>query len=60
MKMGFTMTGVCTSCNREIAQGERAVHFLCPSCGKTEIWRCAKCRKLSNPYRCPSCGSVGP
>ncbi|MEM2907956.1 MAG: zinc finger domain-containing protein [Candidatus Hadarchaeales archaeon] len=54
------MMATCTSCNREIAPGDRAVKFPCPSCGNFEIWRCAKCRRLSNPYRCPSCGFVGP
>ncbi|MFQ6130292.1 MAG: zinc finger domain-containing protein [Candidatus Hadarchaeaceae archaeon] len=24
------------------------------------MWRCSKCRRLSNPYRCPSCGFTGP
>ncbi len=51
---------VCTSCNREIAPGEVAARFKCPSCGEFEIWRCPKCKRLSNPYRCPKCGFTGP
>ncbi|MQY68751.1 MAG: DUF1610 domain-containing protein [Hadesarchaea archaeon] len=54
------MAAVCTSCNREVAQSERATSFPCPSCGSVEIWRCSKCRRLRNPYRCPSCGFTGP
>jgi len=57
---GVKMVNVCTSCNREIAQGERAVRFHCPSCGNFEIWRCRKCKRLSNPYACPQCGFRGP
>ncbi|MCS7131268.1 MAG: zinc finger domain-containing protein [Hadesarchaea archaeon] len=54
------MMATCTSCNRAISPGDQAVKFPCPSCGNFEIWRCAKCRRLSNPYRCPSCGFTGP
>jgi predicted RNA-binding Zn-ribbon protein involved in translation (DUF1610 family) len=51
---------VCTSCNRQITQEGRAVKFPCPSCAKAELWRCEKCRKVSNPYTCPNCGFAGP
>ncbi|MEW6222101.1 MAG: zinc finger domain-containing protein [Candidatus Hadarchaeota archaeon] len=50
----------CTSCNKEVAPGEVAARFQCPGCGSNEIWRCAKCRRLSNTYKCPSCGFTGP
>jgi len=50
----------CTSCSAEIAPRENATRFLCPNCGKGEIVRCEKCRKLSNVYKCPVCGYKGP
>jgi len=50
----------CTSCNRPIAPDERGVRFICPNCGKAEIWRCEKCRKLGTPWKCPVCGFEGP
>ena len=59
-KHGGRMKFVCTSCNAEIAPREHATRFLCPNCGKVEIVRCEKCRKLSNPYNCPECGYEGP
>jgi predicted RNA-binding Zn-ribbon protein involved in translation (DUF1610 family) len=39
---------------------EKAVVFKCPNCGKVEIIRCNKCRKMSVPYVCPICGFQGP
>ncbi|HDI12604.1 MAG: RNA-binding protein [Hadesarchaea archaeon] len=54
------MAVICTSCNREIASGEVVTRFPCPNCGSVEILRCRKCRRLSRPYRCASCGFVGP
>ncbi|MGQ9788807.1 MAG: zinc finger domain-containing protein [Candidatus Hadarchaeaceae archaeon] len=54
------MVNVCTSCNRDIPQGEVVVRFSCPNCGEAEILRCNKCRRLSNSYRCPKCGFTGP
>jgi predicted RNA-binding Zn-ribbon protein involved in translation (DUF1610 family) len=53
------MLRTCSSCLRPIVS-EVAVHFLCPQCGEEEIWRCRRCRKLSNPYRCSKCGFTGP
>jgi len=50
----------CTGCNREISQDGKAVKFPCPGCGEEIIWRCGKCRTLSNEYECPECGFVGP
>ncbi|MFW5912605.1 MAG: zinc finger domain-containing protein [Candidatus Hadarchaeota archaeon] len=50
----------CTSCNREISQEGGAVSFPCPDCEEHVIWRCGKCRSLSNEYECPECGFTGP
>ncbi|KXB00440.1 RNA-binding protein [candidate division MSBL1 archaeon SCGC-AAA261C02] len=50
----------CTSCNRDVGQDGRATNFPCPNCGEAEIWRCEKCRRLSNQYVCPNCGFTGP
>ena len=48
----------CVSCGLTIS-GTNAATFKCPECG-TQISRCAKCRKQSNLYECPSCGFQGP
>jgi len=50
----------CSSCNRLIMPREKAVIFKCPNCGRVEIVRCTKCRKMSVPYECPVCGFKGP
>ncbi|MEM3046562.1 MAG: zinc finger domain-containing protein [Candidatus Bathyarchaeia archaeon] len=50
----------CFWCGRMIAPAEKAVKFPCPSCGKIVIWRCERCRNLGRPYKCPSCGFMGP
>ncbi|MCP8310525.1 MAG: zinc finger domain-containing protein [Candidatus Methylarchaceae archaeon HK02M1] len=50
----------CTSCNRPIAPGEKAVKFYCLNCGQVVIWRCEKCRKFSRDYKCINCGFIGP
>ena len=50
----------CISCNKEITNDKGAVRFLCPNCGKYEIVRCGKCRKISAKYVCPNCGFEGP
>ncbi|MFP3195520.1 MAG: zinc finger domain-containing protein [Caldivirga sp.] len=50
----------CTSCGSPIAPFKRATHFLCPNCGKYEIWRCERCRREGNVYKCPVCGFEGP
>lgn len=50
---------VCVSCHRPIMPWEKAVVFPCPKCGHP-IWRCAKCRKMGVPYKCPNCGFEGP
>ncbi|HDD26179.1 MAG TPA: DUF1610 domain-containing protein [Acidilobales archaeon] len=51
---------ICSSCHRIISPKEKGVCFTCPNCGAVTLWRCEKCRKLSNPYRCPNCGFEGP
>ncbi|MEM7826695.1 MAG: zinc finger domain-containing protein [Candidatus Aenigmatarchaeota archaeon] len=50
----------CTSCHRNVITEENFVKFMCPLCGKAEIVRCEKCRKLSIIYKCPECGFEGP
>ncbi|WXG45567.1 MAG: zinc finger domain-containing protein [Candidatus Atabeyarchaeum deiterrae] len=50
----------CTSCGRFIQPGDQAVHFTCPNCGEVVIWRCGKCRKFGNTYRCAKCSFTGP
>ena len=48
----------CISCGINIS-GMNAARFKCPDCGVT-IYRCAKCRKQSNLYKCHECGFTGP
>ncbi|TLZ56891.1 MAG: DUF1610 domain-containing protein [Methanobacteriota archaeon] len=49
----------CASCGAVLA-GKGTTVFLCPSCGKTRIGRCGRCRDQSVAYRCPTCSFVGP
>ncbi len=51
---------LCTSCNRPVMPGERAVKFYCPNCHEVLIWRCQKCRKFTRKYKCSNCGFEGP
>ena len=51
---------VCSCCRKEIAPKVRFVRFTCPSCKKEKIYRCPRCRQISNPYVCPECGFSGP
>ncbi|MEM0025993.1 MAG: zinc finger domain-containing protein [Zestosphaera sp.] len=51
---------ICSSCGKLISPSEKATRFVCPSCGVVVIWRCSKCRELSNPYKCPNCWFEGP
>ncbi len=51
---------VCSSCGKTIPPYERAARFLCPNCGEVVIWRCERCRRLANTYKCPKCGFEGP
>ena len=37
-----------------------SVKFLCPKCGKQQIIRCSKCRRIVAKYICPECEFVGP
>src|SRR5438046_613648 len=46
----------CTSCGAVLA-GKGTTVFLCPSCGKTRIGRCARCRDQS-VAALPGVGSV--
>ncbi|RLI86893.1 MAG: RNA-binding protein [Archaeoglobales archaeon] len=48
----------CVTCNSNLI-GATYVAFPCPICGET-IYRCKRCRRLSNPYVCPKCGFEGP
>ena len=49
---------VCGACNREVT--DDFVEFKCPSCGKSRIVRCEKCRQQAKPYKCEECGFEGP
>lgn len=51
---------VCTSCKISLFGDDEFVRFMCPNCGEVEIFRCSKCRRLSNLYVCPNCGFEGP
>ncbi|MDW8170728.1 MAG: zinc finger domain-containing protein [Desulfurococcaceae archaeon] len=51
---------VCSSCHKLMNPEEPGAAFPCPNCGSIMIYRCAKCRKLSVPYKCPVCGFEGP
>lgn len=48
----------CMSCGIPL-MGIDSVKFPCPDCGEV-ISRCNRCRKQSNPYKCPNCGFEGP
>jgi predicted RNA-binding Zn-ribbon protein involved in translation (DUF1610 family) len=50
----------CSSCNTSVVNEAGAVKFNCPSCGKSTIIRCSKCRKIVTKYDCHACGFVGP
>lgn len=49
----------CTSCGAALPV-RGSTQFLCPMCGTAAIGRCPRCRDQSIPYRCPSCGFLGP
>ncbi|MCW4055699.1 MAG: zinc finger domain-containing protein [Candidatus Bathyarchaeota archaeon] len=53
-------TPICSSCNRTIPTGTKAIKFSCPNCGEIVLWRCQKCRQFGRQYRCPKCGFTGP
>lgn len=50
----------CTSCGVKLDTQQNWVEFECPSCGKENIMRCERCRKIVNPYECGSCNFRGP
>jgi len=50
----------CTSCGKRVETEKNWVGFKCPQCGKGNIIRCEKCKKLENSYKCPECGFEGP
>ena len=50
----------CISCGKRIESETDWVEFSCPSCGKTTVIRCSKCKILQNSYKCPECGFAGP
>jgi len=55
---GFNME--CSSCGVKIETQKNWVEFVCPSCGKSKIVRCERCKKLVNTYMCESCKFIGP
>ncbi|MDI9646051.1 MAG: zinc finger domain-containing protein [Archaeoglobales archaeon] len=48
----------CITCG-SVLVGTNYVAFPCPECGE-EIYRCKRCRRLANTYRCKKCGFTGP
>ncbi|AEA47958.1 protein of unknown function DUF1610 [Archaeoglobus veneficus SNP6] len=48
----------CVTCGNNLF-GTNYVVFPCPTCGEM-IYRCKRCRKLANPYKCENCGFIGP
>ena len=50
----------CTSCGVSLLGDDKFVKFKCPNCLKAYIYRCSRCKRLSNEYECPKCGFVGP
>jgi Zn-ribbon RNA-binding protein len=49
----------CTSCNASLTNDNGSTGFKCPECGKEDVQRCGKCRKLGTKYIC-KCGFEGP
>ncbi len=50
----------CSSCGISLLGDKNFVQFKCPSCDKEMIFRCSKCKILSNEYTCKKCGFIGP
>lgn len=50
----------CTNCGKNIETEDNWVEFPCPKCGKEIIFRCDRCKKLENTYKCSECKFVGP
>ncbi|UCE91710.1 MAG: DUF1610 domain-containing protein [Methanobacteriota archaeon] len=49
----------CSSCGIRLVKASETT-FPCPSCGRSTIGRCTKCRDQSVSYTCPECGFSGP
>jgi predicted RNA-binding Zn-ribbon protein involved in translation (DUF1610 family) len=50
----------CASCGKRIESETDWVEFKCPKCGKSDLIRCSKCKRLENKYICPECSFEGP
>lgn len=50
----------CSSCGKRVEAESYWVRFQCPECGKGDVVRCERCRKLSVVYKCPKCEFEGP
>lgn len=50
----------CSSCGKRVETEKNWVEFTCPQCGKGNIIRCERCKKLENQYKCPDCEFEGP
>ncbi|MDO8481322.1 MAG: zinc finger domain-containing protein [Nanoarchaeota archaeon] len=51
---------VCNSTGERITNDTGRAIFPCPKCGKQQIVRSSRARKLAIPYTCPGCGFIGP
>lgn len=51
---------VCHSCKKVLSNRSGIARFLCPHCSKTEIVRCAHCRRIAAKYVCAECNFEGP
>jgi len=51
---------ICLSCKVRLTNMTGSVRFKCPKCGKGDITRCAKCKKIGTMYTCPQCSFEGP
>ncbi len=54
------MTLRCVSCGKRVENESCWIKFPCPDCGKDDIVRCERCRKIVNKYKCKKCGFEGP
>ncbi|HLC32288.1 MAG TPA: zinc finger domain-containing protein [Candidatus Nanoarchaeia archaeon] len=50
----------CNTCKQPISGQAGVARFACPKCLKTEIIRCAHCRKIAAKYVCHACKFEGP
>lgn len=51
---------ICISCKTKIGNLVGSTKFKCPKCGKQDIIRCERCRRLGVKYICESCKFSGP